>query len=289
MRPISFLPMHFREGDAPLEAALDAFIAAARAEHPSVSLDPATFVAFISARWVLGEAPSLQLSYMRPGDLLLACACSQSDPRAILIFETRYLPALESVYRSFRYLTQTTDDIRQMLRERLLVGSADDPPKISLYRGDGDLGAWSRVVLTRLLINLSKKRESREAPGDDDVFSALTDDTRSPELELVKQSCAVQLRESFVDALQQLSTRQRNLLRYHFVEGLTAPEIASIYRVHRSSVMRWLADTKSALEAEMRASFARRVKLSDPDFDSLVRAAWSGFDVTLSRYLAKAG
>jgi RNA polymerase sigma-70 factor (ECF subfamily) len=108
-------------------------------------------------------------------------------------------------------------------------------------------------------------------------------------MDLIKESCGSELRESFVEALATLSTKQRNLLRYHFVDGLSAGEIARIYRAHRSSVTRWLSETKAALELEMRAGLSRRLKLSGSELDSLVRAAWSGFDVTMTRYLAKNG
>ena len=49
--------------------------------------------------------------------------------------------------------------------------------------------------------------------------------------------------------------------------------------------MRWLGEAKSTLEWEMRDALARRIQLSGPEFDSLLRSALSGFDITLSRYL----
>ena len=232
------------------------------------------------------ESSSAELDDLQPGDLYLACACAAGDRAAIGVFEERHLASLEAACRSFRGLRLAPEDVRQMIRERLFVGTKEDGPKILLYRGEGDLGGWARVVLTRILINAARQGR-REESSDEDVLAALTAGGDSPEIELLKHSCAAELRAAFIESLGTLSTRDRNLLRYQFVEGLSAAQIAKVYRSHRSTVMRWLSEARSRLEHEMRAALARRLRVSGSEFDSLLRAALSGFDVTLSRYLAK--
>ena len=48
--------------------------------------------------------------------------------------------------------SQFVDEVKQGLRERLLVGP---PPRIAEYSGSGPLGGWLRVVSVRLAITFN--------------------------------------------------------------------------------------------------------------------------------------
>ncbi len=264
---------------------LTAFMLRAREEHPT--LDPGDgFVTHVLSGLADHRPIAVQLSELRAGDLLLAYACMRAQPEALAMFEARHASVITSVCKSFRNLPEGQDDIGQMIRERLFVGSTGEPPKISLYRGQGALGGWCRVVATRLLVNLAQ-RETSELVTNDAVFDSMTANVNSPELALVKKTCATELRAAFGEAYERLSTRQRNLLRHQFVDELTASEVARIYRTHRSTIVRWLGETKSALEWELRASLERRLRLSASEVESVVRAALSELDLSLASLSAR--
>jgi hypothetical protein len=46
--------------------------------------------------------------------------------------------------------------------------------------------------------------------------------------------------------------RARNLLRQHVLDGLTIDELARLYRAHRATCARWLADARSELALHTR-------------------------------------
>ena len=95
----------------------------------------------------------------------------------------------------------------------------------------------------------------------------------------------VQFREAFRKAVALLTVRQRALLRLNLLDGLTIDELAPLYGAHRSSVARWLADAKSALEAETRRLTAQLLRLDPAEVDRLLSRAQQGFELSLSRAL----
>lgn len=267
-----------------LAEALVAFVERGRAALPGFAPDEATFARWVAARVSRDEPIPPQLEAMFAEDLCLACACVERIPAAVAAFEARHLSVLEPIVRSFKQLPVDPRDVAQALRLRLIVGSATEEPRLASYRGEGELGAWVRVVVTRHLINLASK-EGRETPLD--VFDSLTSVADGPELQLLRASAAEDIRLAFAEAIATLAPRQKNLLRYQYVDGLNAEEIARIYRVHRSTVMRWQSEVRNAVRLAMRDALSRRVKLSSGELDSFVRAALTGLEITLSRVLTK--
>lgn len=255
----------------------------AREAHPDLRLDDAAFVRYVVDRLALDEAILPQLDALAVPDMYLAFGCLEGSHVALTAFERRYLSGLESLCRTFRRLTVEVSDVKQMVREKLLVRVGDHPPKLALYRGEGELGAWLRVVVTRLLLSLSE-RHGRESP--EEVFDSFIAQDDSAESILVRRATAADMKVIFAEALATLPVRDRNMLRYQYVDALTAAEIAKIYRVHRATVIRWQSEIRANLRHAIVDACARRLKLSQGQLDSLARGALTGFDMTLSRYLA---
>lgn len=61
-------------------------------------------------------------------------------------------------------------------------------------------------------------------------------------------------------AVAALAVRERALLRYSVVDGLTLDEIGAIYRAHKSSVSRWLTRARARLWQETRAALQTRLE-----------------------------
>lgn len=238
----------------------------------------------VARHFVPDEPVDPQLESLHAEDLYLACACAQGIEAAIVLFDSRYSAALDAICRSFRDLPIETSDVRQMLRERLLLPSGGEPPRLSLYRGESELHAWVRVVATRLLINLVSRRR-RESP--EDIFDSMMTEGAGPEIALLRKRCSHDVALAFEEALATLTPRQKTLIGYQYVDELSAEEIARIYRVHRATVMRWQSSVRTQLRIAMGEALARRIKLPREELESFVRAALSGFDMTLSRYLGR--
>ena len=82
-----------------------------------------------------------------------------------------------------------------------------------------------------------------------------------------------------------LAVRERALLRYSVVDGLTLDEIGAIYRAHKSSVSRWLSRARARLWQETRAALQTRLAIDEVDLESIVRLLRSGLDLSLERLL----
>jgi RNA polymerase sigma-70 factor (ECF subfamily) len=86
-------------------------------------------------------------------------------------------------------------------------------------------------------------------------------------------------------ALAGLGAKERNLLRMHLLHGLSIDEIGRAYQVHRATAARWLATTREALHRETRRLLRARLGLTDPEFDSVLRAVESQLDASFRRLL----
>jgi hypothetical protein len=105
---------------------------------PGVVIDHDRF-AFVTAR--CGE---LELAVVRCDQLYLTCACTVSDPLALATFERTFGPVIDSALVRMANAVTDADEIKQQVRERLFVGSAETPPRIHGARRSRRLGSRGR-------------------------------------------------------------------------------------------------------------------------------------------------
>ena len=87
-------------------------------------------------------------------------------------------------------------------------------------------------------------------------------------------------------AIQQLSKRDRNLLRFHYVARMTFEAIARSYHVNRSTAVRWLAAIRDDLDSAIRIRLFEELGISPTEIRSLWQAVQSDVEVSISRLLA---
>src|SRR5262249_13616519 len=168
------------------------------------------------------------------------------------------------------------DETRQLLRARLLAES-----RLSSYSGRGPLEAWLRVGAVRAALEIVKKErdpghgeaQELEAPGLD------------PELALLKRKYGAELHAAFAQALGALSTDHRNVLRLHYLDGLTIAEVGRTYKLSRATAARRLADARAAIIAGTDASLKERLSIDTAEADSLLEFVRSQLDPTLAKLL----
>jgi RNA polymerase sigma-70 factor (ECF subfamily) len=145
-------------------------------------------------------------------DLLLAACCLAGDPRALEGFD--HLLSTE-VRRAVGPIDPSlVDDVTQLAREKLLVGSR---PRLAEYSGRGALSAWLRAVAARLAFN-AKRPGAREQPVAELPDQPLADP--DPELALLRARYRDQFRGAFAVAVKTISSRERTLLRLTTLDGL---------------------------------------------------------------------
>ena len=80
--------------------------------------------------------------------------------------------------------------------------------------------------------------------------------------------------------------RQRNLLRQHILDELTIDDLARLYRVHRATCARWLADARADLGKHTRKKLVVALGLANKDdMDSMLRFLDSDIELSISKIL----
>ncbi len=236
------------------------------------------------------EAPHDAFQTLHVAELYLAFACGQRNESAVEAFHRLYLGKLRSVLRRMRLDDALIDDLIQMLLFRVLVGSDESKAKILLYGGRGSLAGWLRVIAVREA-RASLQKQARELPVSDvegfaaksaGGYSAILELAGDPEYAYIKHHFRSELKAIFPIALRTLEIRDRNLLRLEMLNGLHHQQIAKIYNVHRTTVLRWLHAAESKLSEEIRRLVKAKLKLGDTELESLLRLVRSQLSLSIA-------
>jgi RNA polymerase sigma-70 factor (ECF subfamily) len=265
------------------EPELAALIARARERWPSFVVAPAVFAAWLDERLPGREAPIAELRAARAEDLYLACACASGDAAAIAAFETSYAEPIDAILRRYRRAVAAIDELKQRLRVRLLVADGDRPAIIRQYAGRGELLSFVRVVASRTAL-MYLRRQSAPSVGCEDLAASVADEG-DVELAHLKQLYREHFRQALALAVDHLEARQRTLLRYQLCDSLTIDQIGAIYRVHRATAARWLAQARAQLIRSVYAELGKRLEVSPRELDDILRLVQSRLDVTVERLL----
>jgi RNA polymerase sigma-70 factor (ECF subfamily) len=259
------------KADERLEAMLRAHLEAARQAWPGVDLDEKDFAAYLGER-----AADTELSALRTSDLFLACACLTSRPEALAAFEEHFLSPLDVHLRRYHPSPHFADEVRQILRERFFVWVDGQPPRIATYNGRGALGGWVRVAAVRVALRLASGPGDTSSPPESPAGP-------DPELDYVRARYRGAFDSALSHALSTLDAAERNLLRLHFVDGLTIDRLAPLFRVHRSTAARRLADARGRLITSLRARLAESLRISGRELDSLLGVLQSRLELDVSK------
>jgi RNA polymerase sigma-70 factor (ECF subfamily) len=239
------------------DASLESTIARARRECPAAAaVDDAVLADRLRAH------PGA-LATLHAGDLLLALACVRQDGRALAELERRYAADLRAALLAADPDAAFADEVLQDVRARLLLG---DAPRLTSYTGSGPLGAWLRVVALRTQISLRRGRW-REVALEDSVLGASPEDL---EREVARAEHRALLRTIVRDAIASQDRKMRTLLRFYYCDGAGVEELGRVYRVHASTISRWLSQTRGAILAETRRRLADALRLDSEALASML-------------------
>jgi len=266
------------ERTTPEDATLHPLFEAGQRAFPGLVLAPEAFVRHVAARFPAGEPPPRE----RAPDLYLACACALGIPGALDAFDRAHLRVVAAYLARMRPSAAFVDDVRQSLREKLFVGRGGNRPKIVEYDGRGALASWVRVIAVRAAIDL--RRAGHDAAEDPSGCA----EGPSP-IDVEAGYLKERYREAFNAALRGatlvLSSDQRELLRRHFVDGVTLDRIAADAGVHRATIARRIAAAREAVAAEAWRLLSAALGASDSELESLAGVVRSQIDVSLAGLL----
>lgn len=217
-------------------------------------------------------------------DLTLAFAAASRVDVAWRVLERRARPSVRAALSKVLPAAQA-EDLEQTVFAELAV--AETSPLLG-YAGEGPLVGWLVVVATRR----GWKLAAREAPkknDDDSLLDRIADGQKDPALELFKSQHGDTFRACIKSAFARLSTKERNLLRLHHLDGVQTAELAKVHGVHRATVVRWLADARQSFVSNFRDEFAAKLGTQRLEVDSLARVFQSGLDISLPMESVDAG
>ncbi|HUJ58810.1 MAG TPA: sigma-70 family RNA polymerase sigma factor [Kofleriaceae bacterium] len=245
-----------------------------RAAWPDIAVDPAVFAAHVA---------HLDLPSEPHADLYLACACAHDDPGALATFDRELLGAVGKHIRRIDGSRELADEVRQLVRERLLVARDGERPRIAAYAGRGPLAAWVRVTAVRVALDVQRKRGGDPAAGGS--ASQLAAGELDPEAALIRARYQRDYEAALREALGELTAKQRNLLRMHFVDGMTVERIGTAYRVHRATAARWIVELRRQLLDAIYHRLGAQLALGPSEFASLTAVVRSQLHVSLGGLL----
>lgn len=268
---------------SPPDEAIESVARAAAAAWPRITVDRAVFVGHLRARLPEGDIERA-LERLHGTDLFLACACLQKDAEAWRELDRTYLSRVGEFIGRIDRAPSFADEMRQRLAEKLLHDPEGGPAKLALYTGRGPLGAWLRVAAIREAQNAKRGHANRAGAQvePDDVHLASPD--HDPEVQLLKKRYAAEFKEAFQGVLASLAADERNVLRLHYLDGLTIEEVGKAYRVSRATAARWIADARGKIVDRVQKSLTERLGRGGPQADSLLAFVQSQLNMSFKRH-----
>ena len=282
--PSSLEPDRDTGSHVPSSAAMHALWEQGRQCWPGVEAEQADFYSAVIDRLRASPSSGDGLAELDAGELYVACACSARDPQAVAALEQRYFPAVEARLASMKLPADVREDIRQAVREKLLVSrAANEPPPIHRYAGAGRLAHLLRVVAFREAISHLRRNRPDRTRSDDllDLPTAAAD----PYLARARSEHTEAFRRAFAAAVTKLEPRERTILRLRFLDGLAVSEIARLYRVHRVTASRWFVSARRKVEVGTRQGLRARLDISDSELDAFMEHVETEPNLSLERLL----
>jgi RNA polymerase sigma-70 factor (ECF subfamily) len=267
-----------------LDASQRAALAAARARWPKISVEDDEFLAHIERHMRTEQSLDQALHSLQLADLYCALACARGDPHALEVFEREYLQPVSGAISRIDPSPELAAEVKQLLRQKLLLPAASREPRIADYAGRGPLVAWVRAALLRTALNFKRDRQRDRCANAQPLFESDLP-AYDPEALSIKDSYRAAFQNALRRALATLPRRDRSVLRLHLLEGLNLDRIGIVYNVHRATIARWLVQARSALREAVLAQVSSELGLPAEEVERSIGLLPSQLDLSVSRLL----
>jgi RNA polymerase sigma-70 factor (ECF subfamily) len=267
---------------ADLEARLQAILARAVAAWPGLPLNAAGVVPKLAR--VLGDDVAGGLADLYAEDFALAAACADGLPGALSLCDKLCAGAITAAVARVDRSPDLRDEVRQILWQRIFVGTAAQPPRIQAYAGRGPLAGWVAVAAQRIALDL--RREEARASGGDPMADQVLPADDHPEIDYLRTRYKTEFEAAVGEALSGLPDRDRLLLRLTIVSGLSHEQIGNIYGVNQSTVTRWITRVREQVLEATEREICGRLRMQPSEFRSLAGMLVSRLDLSISRVLS---
>jgi RNA polymerase sigma-70 factor, ECF subfamily len=267
--------------EARLQASLEAIVARAAQAWPDLAIDPARLVQAIARG--AGDDVEAGLAELHVEDLALAVACAEGVPNALAHCDRLCAGAIAAAVARVDRSADLRDEVRQILWQRIFVGTAGKAPRIQSYAGRGPLAGWVAVAAQRVALDLrrSEARTTGLDPQADEVLPA----NQHPEIDYLRTRYKPEFEAAVREALAGLPDRDRLLLKLTIVSGLSHEQLANIYSVNQSTITRWIARAREQVLEATEREVCSKLGMPPGEFRSLAGLLVSRLDLSISRVL----
>ncbi|HLK90295.1 MAG TPA: sigma-70 family RNA polymerase sigma factor [Polyangia bacterium] len=265
-----------------LEVRLRTLVARATSAWPDLSIDPIGLVEAM-ARALGDDQAEAGLPELYVEDLALALACADGVPNALAECDRLCAGAIAVAVARVDRSPDLRDEVRQILWQRIFVGTAEQPPRIRSYAGRGPLVAWVAVAAQRVALDL--RRTAARAPEGDPLVEEVLAAHEHPEIDYLRTRYKPEFEAAVREALVGLTDRDRLLLKLTIVSGLSHEQLANIYGVNQSTVTRWIARAREQVLEATEREVCAKLRMPPGEFRSLAGLLLSRLDLSISRVL----
>jgi RNA polymerase sigma-70 factor (ECF subfamily) len=266
---------------ADLESRLRAIVARVAQAWPDLTIDSTRLIESIAR--AAGDDVEAGLAALYVEDLALAAACAGGAPNALAHCERLCAGAIAAAVARVDRSADLRDEVRQILWQRIFVGTAGKSPRIQSYAGRGPLAAWVAVAAQRVALDL-RRSEARMAgldPRADEILPA----NQHPEIDYLRTKYKAEFEAAVREALAGLPDRDRLLLKLTIVSGLSHEQLANIYSVNQSTITRWIARAREQVLDATEREVCSKLGMPPGEFRSLAGLLVSRLDLSISRVL----
>jgi RNA polymerase sigma-70 factor, ECF subfamily len=253
---------------------------------PTVQVDRLGFVEHWAAQLASPTQGLSDFEHLHVEDLYLAFACGRGDIEGLRLFSERFLPAAEGAIRGVDSSPSFVDEVLQQLQTRVLVAEGERPPRILDYAGRGSLENWLRAAALRLALNA--RRDARANPEQLQEHSQW--DAAAPtgdlQFNLMRSRYGAEFGAALRQSFEDLEVQERNILRLHFLEGLSLNQIAAMYQVNKSTISRRMTRARETLVWRTRERLEKQLSLQPAELESLLHLLGPRLDLSLTSVLA---
>lgn len=275
------------EARLPPDLGLRLVVLVTRAESawPDLRFDRARLVETIAR--AAGEDVEKGLRDLYVEDLALALACADGLPSALAQCDRLCAGAIAAAVARVDRSLDLRDEVRQILWQRIFVGTAAEAPRIQSYAGRGPLPAWVAVAAQRVALDL--RRSAARSAGSDPMADQLLPASDHPEIDYLRTRYKAEFEAAVREALAGLADRDRLLLKLTIVSGLSHEQLANIYQVNQSTITRWIARARETVLEETERRVCAALRMPPGEFRSLAGLLLSRLDLSISRVLDTPG
>jgi RNA polymerase sigma-70 factor, ECF subfamily len=225
----------------------------------------------------------LEILRSHAAELYLGTAAALGARSALAVLDRVYIGKVGDIVAQRRLPPHAVDEIRQTVRERLLAGQ---PPYIASAAGRGSLAGLVAVIATRAALDWLRAHARNAARHEDEPDADDLVATGNPERDHFRARYRGDVKAAFEAAVRDLDPRDRTMLRFHLVDGMTIDDIARLYHVHRATAARQIEKARDRVASGVRKLLALSTGVHGDELRELAELVSSQLDLSLSRVLA---